>query len=566
LLRQFFLCPALLRRLRPIRVRTLPAAHKPEALACYNPARLPDPDPQRLRPGLDATEITRRMKASDYRRDFSAYCSARERAACDFYTGRAARLDPAPLRDRYADLWAREVVAELQRERDATPPTFETERAALSSLLGAARLGYAGRGGAEVSDELSRCESSATVTWGGARYGADEVPVLLSAEADAARRRDLAARWLESHGACDDLRAAQLEALRDAARELGFDDFGALRSDVTRSDAGQLAAEARLFLERTAAVYSARLSRWAALNLPPRFARNPERADAFSLARLAHLDECFPARDAAAAFEDVMGGLGIRAGRQNGVAAEESARGGDGRARCFAPSPPQDVRLVFAPRAGADFYQRFFQEAARARQFAWVSPERAARYPEFVHSPDASAARGFAQLFRLLFTDPAWIERHTRVAANVAREIASACALVELHDARRACALALEQTEFHRGGEARSEAAAETYAERLTEATGFRQPAACRLADALGDGMEAFEGVRARLFAASMGEYLRTRHGTRWLASRAAGDELIDVWTTGSRYAAEELAAILGAPRPDAELLSDLLASAVAGG
>ncbi|HLL76922.1 MAG TPA: hypothetical protein VK421_16830 [Pyrinomonadaceae bacterium] len=499
------------------------------------------------------------MKASDYRRDFSAYRAARERAAYEFYAGRSARLDLAPLRDRYADLWAREAVADLEHERDATPAGFETERAALSSLLGAARLGYAERRAAEVSDELSRCESSARVDWGGERYGAEDVPALLASEPDAARRRELAARWLDSLSACDDLRAARIESLRGASRELGFDDFGALRSGATRTDVGQLAAEADLFLEITAAPYSSRLARWAALNLPPQFARNPDRADAFSLARLARLDEYFPARDAPAAFEAVTGGLGIRAGRQNKLAGEESARAGSGGATCFAPSPPEDVRLVFAPRAGADFYQRFFQAAARARQLAWVSPELAARYPEFVRGPDASVPAGFALLFRHLFTDPVWVERHLGTASNVARGIAAACALTELHDARRACALALDWLELQRAAGARTEAAAEAYAERLTEATGFRQPAALRLSDALGEGMNAAEDVRARLFAASVGEYLRTRHGTRWWVSRAAGDELIDVWTTGSRHTAEELAALLGAPRPDAELLSNSL-------
>jgi hypothetical protein len=506
------------------------------------------------------------MQASDYRRDFNTYCSARERAAGEFYAGRADRLDPAPLRDRYGDLWTREAVAELTGERDATPATFETERAALSRLAGAARLGYAERRAREVSDELSRCESAARAEWGGERLSPDEAATLLTDERDAARRRELSARWLDSLAACDDLRAARLEALRDAARDLGFDDFGALRADATRADAASLTAHAELFLEITAATYSSRLSRWAALNLPPHFARNPESPDAFSLARLFHLDEYFPARDATKAFEAVAGGLGIRAGRRgDGVAAEESARAGRGRARCFAVSPPDDVRLVFSPRAGADFYRRFFQEAARARQLAWVSPELPARYPEFVHSPDASVAGGFARLFRLLFTDPAWIERHTGTPASVAREIASACALVELHDARRACALALDQTELQRAGAARSEAAAAAYAERLAEATGFRQPAAGRLVAGLGDGASAADEVRALLFAASLGEYLRTRHGTRWWAARAAGDELIDVWTTGARYPAEELAALLGAPRPDAELLSNSLAAAVDG-
>lgn len=504
------------------------------------------------------------MKASDYRRDFSAYCSARERATHEYYTGRAPRLDLAPLRDRYDGLWTREAVADLEREREATPATFETERAALSSLLGAARLGYAERRAAEVSDELARSEASARVEWKGARVATGDAPALLAAEPDAARRGELAARWLDSLASCDDLRAARLEALREASRELNFTDFGGLSSDATRADAGRVAAEAELFIERTAASYSSRLSRWAALNLPPQSARNPDWPDALHFARLAHLDEYFSGRAAAAAFESLMGGLGIRAGRRGGVVVEESSRVGEGRARCFAPSVPEDVRLVIAPRDGADFYRRFFQGAARARHLAWVSPEGAARYPEFVHSPDASVPAGFAFLFRFLLTDPAWIERHMGVAANVAREVAAGCALVELHGARRACALALDQMELHRSADARSEAAAETYAERLAAATGFRQTAARRLFDALGEGATATTDVRALLLAASLGEYLRTRHGTRWWASRAAGDELIDVWSTASRYPAEELAALLGTPHPDAELSAHFLSSAAA--
>jgi hypothetical protein len=328
-------------------------------------------------------------------------------------------------------------------------------------------------------------------------------------------------------------------------------------------DAGLLAAEAALFLERTTRVYSARLSRWAALSLPPQFARGPEQADAFFFARLPHLDKYFPARDAAKAFESLMAGLGIRAGRvSGGAAAEESERVGRGNARCFAPRAPVDVRLVLAPRAGVDFYHKYFQAAARARQFAWVSPELASRHPEFVHPADGAAASGFGILFRLFFTDPVWIERNLGVASAAAGELATACALVELHDARRACALALDQAELHGAGAADSEAAVETYAARLGEATGFRQ-AAAQLSDALGEGAPAAEEVRARLFAASFAEYLRTRYGTRWWASRAAGDELIDVWGTAARHPVEELTSLLGAPRPEAELLSASLSAAL---
>jgi hypothetical protein len=69
--------------------------------------------------------------------------------------------------------------------------------------------------------------------------------------------------------------------------------------------------------------------------------------------------------------------------------------------------------------------------------------------------------------------------------------------------------------------------------------------------------------LRARLFAAGMAEHLRARHGRRWYASSAAGDELRDVWNTASRYTVEELARLVWGGELSFELLADELNAAV---
>ncbi|HYE15746.1 MAG TPA: hypothetical protein VD968_14985, partial [Pyrinomonadaceae bacterium] len=205
------------------------------------------------------------MSPTDYRREFAAYTSAVERARFERHAGLAERPDLRPVEERYADLWSRGAVEDLARALEEAPEQFETERAGLRALLGAARLGRAEAEAREVTEELGRCEGAGGVEWGGGRVGAGDVPGMLGRETDAARRRELWRRWLDALRPCDDLRAARLETLRDAARDLGFDDFGALRADSTRADAARLAAEAELFLARTAPTYSAHLSRWAAL-------------------------------------------------------------------------------------------------------------------------------------------------------------------------------------------------------------------------------------------------------------------------------------------------------------
>ena len=62
------------------------------------------------------------------------------------------------------------------------------------------------------------------------------------------------------------------------------------------------------------------------------------------------------------------------------------------------------------------------------------------------------------------------------------------------------------------------------------------------------------------------GEHLRTRHGRRWFSSRAAGDELIDVWNTASRHTVEELARLVWGGALSFDLMADTLTAALEAG
>jgi len=105
---------------------------------------------------------------------------------------------------------------------------------------------------------------------------------------------------------------------------------------------------------------------------------------------------------------------------------------------------------------------------------------------------------------------------------------------------------------------------AEEYAATFTEATGFRHEAATHLLDLAG-WFESATRLRARLFAAGFREHLRGRHGRRWFESRGAGEELIDVWNTASRYRSEELSKLLWGGEPGFELLADASIAALEG-
>ncbi len=501
------------------------------------------------------------MRLGDYRSEYAGYCAVRAHALYDLHAGRTSESRLTPLQERYADLWTRASLDDLERARADSSAQFETERAALRNLINIARLGYVAWQAREVAAELLRCAAAARIRWDGTHVAATDVPDLLAHEPDAVRRRELAARQRDANTACDDLRAAHLAALRAASATLGFTSYSALRNEAAQADDTKLTAAADTLLARTGETYDAHLRAWAAQHLPPQLARTPVYADSLFFARLAQFDQFFPAPALPTTYVTAMAGLGIRVERQTNLRVEWEARAVD--AASFACDAPADVRLVAGTRGGAHALRSLMYAAGCAQQLAWVSREMATRYPEFVHGPDETTRAAYGFLFRYLLHDPAWLAELRGLRTSEAQAIARGFALVELHDARRCCAQLHQQMALAAAPDVRAESLAAEYAARHTEATGFIYEPAQHLADSHERLNDAVTELRARLCAAALGEHLRTRHGWRWWATRGAGDELIDLWNTGARYPVEELTALIGAGALDVELWADALLTAV---
>jgi hypothetical protein len=508
------------------------------------------------------------MNPSDYRRDYAAYSAAAERARFEHCAGLSPRLELRPAEDRYADLWTREAFEDLRRAFEETPAQFETERAGLRALAGAAASQYAELSAREVSEELRRCSESGGFEWSGARVTASEVKGLLASERDATRRSELTRRRLDAVSACDDLRAARLEALNGAARELGFEGRRALYEEFAGVRLETLAASAGLFLRRTEAIYMSALAEWSTRELASGAGRTPEYADLLFFERAADAEALLPARDFRGLYAETLAGLGVRVESQRGLRVDDAQRPGKSvDSACFAVEPPEDVRLVVGGGAGGlGFFRRSLAEGGRAQMYAWASRETARRHPEFIYAPDRATEVGHGLLLAGLLREPVWFEGRRRVRAAEASLLARRAALLDLYGARRECAavacaltLALEGAA---GG--RTEQLAEEYAARFTEATGFKHEAATYLLDA-DEWFESASSLRARLFAAAFREHLREHHGRRWFESSRAGEELIDVWNTAARYPTEELSKLLWGGEPGFELLADAATAALEG-
>jgi len=503
------------------------------------------------------------MLISDYRRDFSQYCTAFETAHFRYRAGFDKELHLEEIYDRCGDLFTAQAIESLRIAYEETPPQFETERLGVRLLTGSARAGFLEARARGLTAEVARYEAAAVVEWDGERFPLNDVPRIISNEPLASRRRDLGARLVDARSRCNDSRIARLESLHESARALDFDSYLALFSEITGTDFTSLAASAARFLESTESAYSSTLARTVARDLPDVAFDELQLVDFLYFQRILPLDPFFPSHDLMLTYATAMAGFGIRIERQPNIHIDAESRASKNpRAACFRIEPPDDVRLLIAPVGGVHDYTTLFHEAGHAQHYGWSSRELCRRYPEFVYATDHATSEGYAFLFSHLFQDVGWLMEHRKVATSAeAREIVRRLALLSWCSIRRRCASLEYEIELHEDGPIQAEELAVAHSDAVSRATRFKRSPALFLTE-VDDGFYSAAYLRAWGFEVALREHLRTRYGRRWWASRKAGDELIDLWNTSSRYTVEELASLMGFGEISFDLLAESLIAA----
>lgn len=504
------------------------------------------------------------MDISQYRGQFASFNSSLELARYQYHIGLTPEFSTDQIHQRYSDLFSAEAIAELKTHLDLTSTDFETERTGLERLLSAARLEYVELQTSELRNELARCEASAPVNWKGETTSIEGVAVLLTKESDKAQRNKLGARWIKSISICDELRMASVASLNESARSLGFVSYRPLILESNNSNPGHDSA-ARSLLEQTDAPFRTAFARVLAREFPHLHPDELSFADLPYFKTLPWLDGHFPSQNLVARHAKIMNGLGIRLDQQRSIQVDAEPRPARKiAAACFPVDPPADVRLAILPLSGASIFLDGLEEFGKALHHIWCSPGLTKRHPEFVYSSAAGTSAAFGYLFRYLPIDCRWALESLRQineiqAGQMAKDIALDLAL----RVRQLCADALYQAHVYDGDQS-WEQLQSTYVELHKRATPFRTRAELSLF-ALQNRTRPAMQLRALAFSFGLREYLRVRYGHRWWASRKAGDELIDLWSTSSRYSVEEMASLVGLGELNFDLLAEAANTALRG-
>ena len=485
----------------------------------------------------------------EYRREYTDFNTACLREQYLFHSGQKRGLEIAPIYDRYSDLFSLDSITRLKNNLEDTPEHFETERASLNRLLAFAVEQFLENSVKGLTESISEYEVAAAIESKGREMTFHDAAAAITTERDRPSRLAIYNKRLAVIDASNDLRAERLTRLHTAARALGYASYTSLFENLRRLDYEALARESETLLARTESLYIARLDEGLRRDLGIRI-EEAERPDCTYFAHLTGYDDRFPAARLLDVYRETMAGLGIQVDAQKNIEIDSLARPRKNcRAFCMPISVPHDIRLVIRPTGGQSDYQSLFHESGHAQHYAWASESLS---PEFKHTGDYALTETYAFLFNHLISDRAWLTEFLGFRDN--RDFIRSSLLARLITVRRHIAKLVYERGLHAGEDFVRDA--QDYAELQTAATKFKTGPTEFLFD-LDDGFYSASYVRAWAFEVQLREHLKTRFGQQWWASRRAGNFLKEIWETGDRYTADEMAAQIGTGPIAFDLLID---------
>jgi len=473
-----------------------------------------------------------------YRSEFADFNIKLTRELYLFNSGQKERYEVADIYDRYSDLFNREAIEELRRELQNVPEYFESERRAIKHLITFAIENFIESKINHLTEEILEHEAKSSIAWDGESVEFHRSAALLANEPDKIRRRrlyDLRAKIINE---TDDLRGERLAKMHELASELGFDGYTAMCRDIYNVDYERLAEQVKPLLAKTEDLYVEQLSR----NLPADAhvsLEEAERADMPYFLRSVRFDRMFPESRLILVYRETMHGLGIKTYKQTNIEIDDEARPRKNpRAFCAPIVIPDEVKLVINPIGGQDDYQALLHEAGHAQHFGWTAPDLK---PDYKYAGDRALSEMYAFLFQYLLSDHLWLRE--MLGFDRTDDFIRTLLLHKLLILRRYVAKLNYEVKLHSG--AIYSEAGQLYADLLTEATRFRHGSDQYLSD-IDDGFYSGDYLRAWILEVQLRDWLKTKYGRSWWRSRKAGDLLIQIWQTGNRYTADEIASQAG--------------------
>jgi hypothetical protein len=497
------------------------------------------------------------LTADGFEERLARFLFERSEEARAVRVGEKETSEQAAIVARYSDLFTRDQHAELRRAEDAAEGD---ERERLFRLREACAGGIVVGELAEESDRLENAILAERI-----EFQEESLP-LRAAQAKLAlldgygEREELGELAGDASAGFNDDRYGLLARAEELDAELSGDPDSVRRSaDRKAIDLHALAAALSEASRRQEESWEPLRSRWLERVLGPERDAEPASYHVAYIRRMSPLADLYAKERSVQVCLETLSRIGFDLAANERIRLDLDDRPQKSPRACvIASDPPSVVHLITRAQGGLHDYQAFLHEAGHALHYAGCDPALPYTYRRL--SRDHALTEIYSFLLESITREPGWHAEHFGLSEEEDAERADAARFLEVLLFRRYAAKLEYELELWNDFEHAPDYA-ETYAENLRRAIGFRYRPDGYLADMDGDFYSA-DYLRAWIRTAQMRAHLRETIGPDWWRRPQTGELLTDLFAEGTRPTSEEIAARIGFEPLDTEPLLDELVAA----
>lgn len=472
-----------------------------------------------------------------YRKEFTDFNINLNRTKYLYLSGQKVTFPNKEIYDRYSDLFSLDVISSLKKLLSEITEHYQTNRKTFNQLISFASNGYLSLKVKSLDQEIQMAENRLSIFWKEQKVPINNVNYLLVNEFNGQKRKEIYSKKLSSLNTLDSLRGERIEKIHEFTKELGYENYLQMSSELNQVDYLKLNFSLQRFLSDTEKLYQVNLKQYLSVNLrlPIELASS---ADILTFTQRENFSFLFPAKKLLLAYQETLLQLGIRSSSQNNIFLDKEIRPTKHFGTfCLPIIIPDEIKIVFQPNSGVKEYELFFQAVGKSNHFAFTNKKLST---EFKYIGDNSLTESYGFLFRHLISEPLWLEQ--MLDERESKELQTANLLTRLYLIRRLAAKLNYEIELHSKGLSNL---ARFYSEEISNATCFQASSSEYLID-YSDSFYTANYLRGLLFEAMFRDYLKTHFGYKWWQNCKAGNLLKDMWDVGTLYSIEEFSQQLG--------------------
>jgi hypothetical protein len=479
---------------------------------------------------------------AEFESQLQAYLFERSEEARAVRVGEKEVSEQAGIVARYADLFSREQLQVLhQAEDEATDPDG---RERLYRLRKTCEEGLIVAELVERQDALENAELAARVDFKGDSLPLRSAQAQLAVLAEYAEREELGRAHAEASAGLNPQRLDLIRAGEDLSAELSEEPDPVRRNEEEKGiSLRQLAlvlADASALSEEA---YGELCDRWVERLLGEDIPPQPSSYHTSYIRRLSPLEHVYTKERATEICLATLAEMGFDLAAEPNIHTDlEDRPQKSPRACVIASDPPRVVHLITRAQGGMHDYEAFLHEAGHALHYAGCDPDLPYTYRRLAR--DHALTEIYSYICEAVSREPGWHARYFGLPAKDARANAEAATFVEALLFRRYVAKLHFELDFW-SRFPRDRGTPGGYAERLTEATGFRYRDDNYLAD-MDAGFYSADYLRAWIRSAQLRSHLIAEFGTDWWRNPETGAFLRGLFREGTKPSSEEIAARIG--------------------